>query len=514
MASGLVLAMMAQPMRRPRRKRRPRIQRNPLNIERQYAAKLRGVADSAIDEVGRRILPQLDRWSRLAGVRTDQIDDWIDELEAEFTVIRREFGRQDGQFRQLAETVATSTSTFNRVEVGRQVSGVVGGTIVPLSDDTDTIKGFVQQNVAAIKTIPEQHFARVERIIGEGFRSGRRAEALRDEIAKIGGVTKRRAQFIARDQISTLNAQLTQRRQRALGIDEYVWRTSRDERVRASHRQLEGTTQSWDSPPTVGARQVHPGEDYNCRCTPEPKIDGLEPEDTGPEDIPPPMRRRPLGRARRRPGGRAAALAGAARRRGRPATRDIPVSAEPATVAMPRTGNPVVFTAEQSLRREVAAVLDQYPELRQRATTSQRLDRLLWSWVHGTNRRASVELKKAAVAEFGLRGTAFNRHGRFVDPRDVSQSQKDLRALYRATQRDFADKGRRTVTAYRGYRADRERGAVESWSTSEAQAAKFAGPNGGIEEKQIPVDRILAIRGGPHWLDGVWGNQGEVLVLY
>ena len=60
-----------------------------------------------------------------------------------------------------------------------------------------------------------------------------------------------------------------------LGITQYIWRTSRDERVRESHLVLEGKTFSWDSPPDVG----HPGQDINCRCTAEPVIPGLEDDD-------------------------------------------------------------------------------------------------------------------------------------------------------------------------------------------------------------------------------------------
>jgi hypothetical protein len=139
----------------------------------------------------------------------------------------------------------------------------------------------------------------------------------------------------------------------------------------------------------------------------------------------------------------------------------------------------------------------------------------MWNWVHGANRKPSVELKKAAVQEFGLRGIAFDRYSRRIDPRDVSQSAKDLRKLYRDTQAFFAAQGRRKVKLYRGWRTgQRERGAVESWSTKRSEAAKFAGPDGGIEVREVPVEEILAIRGGPHWLDGVWGDQGEALVLY
>lgn len=50
----------------------------------------------------------------------------------------------------------------------------------------------------------------------------------------------------------------------------YVWRTRRDERVRASHRANDGRIFDWDDPPATG----HPGEDYGCRCRAVPYVRG------------------------------------------------------------------------------------------------------------------------------------------------------------------------------------------------------------------------------------------------
>lgn len=54
------------------------------------------------------------------------------------------------------------------------------------------------------------------------------------------------------------------------GSDGYIWRTMMDSRVRHDHSVLEGTFQSWDSPPVTNTStgdKNHPGEDYNCRCS-------------------------------------------------------------------------------------------------------------------------------------------------------------------------------------------------------------------------------------------------------
>ncbi|MEX5729044.1 hypothetical protein Ga0609869_002397 [Rhodovulum iodosum] len=55
-------------------------------------------------------------------------------------------------------------------------------------------------------------------------------------------------------------------RQRALGIEQYVWRSRDDARVRDSHADFDDRIFDWDTPPEGG----HPGQEYNCRCHAEP----------------------------------------------------------------------------------------------------------------------------------------------------------------------------------------------------------------------------------------------------
>ena len=47
-----------------------------------------------------------------------------------------------------------------------------------------------------------------------------------------------------------------------MGIDQYVWSTALDERVRHTHAVNEGVVFRWDSPPGTG----HPGYEIQCRC--------------------------------------------------------------------------------------------------------------------------------------------------------------------------------------------------------------------------------------------------------
>lgn len=130
-----------------------------------------------------------------------------------------------------------------------------------------------KENVGRITGMLDDQLDKIERILEDG--GGMRVETLAKEIRRqCIDVSDSRAEMIARDQVLTLNAQITQARQLDAGITEYVWTTSNDERVRPEHQELEGQTFSWEDPPTVG----HPGEDVLCRCVAFPVLPELDGE--------------------------------------------------------------------------------------------------------------------------------------------------------------------------------------------------------------------------------------------
>lgn len=63
----------------------------------------------------------------------------------------------------------------------------------------------------------------------------------------------------------------TRKRHEKLGINRYMWISSRDERTRKRHLDLDRTVHSWDDPPEADPdMRYHPGERNNCRCTASP----------------------------------------------------------------------------------------------------------------------------------------------------------------------------------------------------------------------------------------------------
>ena len=77
------------------------------------------------------------------------------------------------------------------------------------------------------------------------------------------------ASFIARDQIGTLQMELTRERQSQAGITKFVWRTRGDGRVRPEHAARNGKTFTW----VDGADGEFPGGPPACRCRAQAVVD-------------------------------------------------------------------------------------------------------------------------------------------------------------------------------------------------------------------------------------------------
>lgn len=282
----LIAANLA-PTRRPRRIRTARF---PLSLEREYVATARANVRAQFDLYQRLLFPRLAEIARLAGVRRDAFRQdqaaWRLLLREIIQDVGQRYGAIEGIVRDDAEEMARQMNLFNRAEISRQFRNALGVDVFAENPDlVDALEEFADRAVSNIQNTSATINSTVSNVVADGFRAGQRPADVAESIVNVLGVAENRAAFWARDIIGTLSGQLTKQRQEALGVEQYIWRTSRDELVRDSHRALEGTTQSWDEPPTVGQRQVHPGEDYNCRCSADPVIPGVDNIETSPSDV-------------------------------------------------------------------------------------------------------------------------------------------------------------------------------------------------------------------------------------
>jgi SPP1 gp7 family putative phage head morphogenesis protein len=204
--------------------------------------------------------------------------DHISQIERDLRAAAMRLAR-DPKRLVIFSRVAQSVTAHTREQWAKQVKALIGIDL-PRGDPSlvKLMERFRRENTDLIVSLAKDHIERVHAVLKEAG-SGTRVETIRKRIQEQTGAVRSRAALIARDQVLSLNAQVTQERHKAAGVTEYIWRTSRDERVRDRHRELDGTRQRYDDPPVVDVRtgrREHAGQDFQCRCTAEPIIPGFD----------------------------------------------------------------------------------------------------------------------------------------------------------------------------------------------------------------------------------------------
>lgn len=164
--------------------------------------------------------------------------------------------------RRVAESFVKNLNKVNLKAVSDQAN-YLG---VDLARSEPWVKPFlektVEKNVGYITNIQDEFTEKIENIIVSGVTNGESARQMRKKLVEQVGMSERRAQFVAVDQTGSVLGQMTAHRHQSIGIKRFRWLTSKDERVRKSHIELEGKIFAYDKPPKVGL----PGEDFRCRC--------------------------------------------------------------------------------------------------------------------------------------------------------------------------------------------------------------------------------------------------------
>lgn len=237
-----------------------------------YLTALNGVIDemhtATVDELDKLLKPQIGDSIAVA-------DGLFDRFTGGFASFSQQIKEK---ISSLAERIAQKivdeqkkSSDKQLAELLRKQTGVDLSGLMKDEDIVEVIKEAIGANVALINSIPQQYLDRVEMAVLNGLQRGDLNKTLSDELQKIHATTKSRAELIASDQLGKINSRLSQVRQQKLGITHYVWRTSRDERVRHNHRLRDGKLIAWDNPPDDG----HAGQAIRCRCVAMPYTEHL-----------------------------------------------------------------------------------------------------------------------------------------------------------------------------------------------------------------------------------------------
>lgn len=211
---------------------------------------------------------------------------------------------------RILETIAATTfTTQSKQELGVEYAADLERLILQVSPDnlnalaiSENLQRVMSESsnntVQALLREQRELVANTQLLIGEGVQRGERWETIAKSLSgSIEGDAYRsaanRAKFIARNEVTTALGEINREQQAQAGIQLYRWQTAEDERVRATHRELDQKIFTWGnaaitidgktyepaSDPTYNAgAPTIPGQPWNCRCVGLPYIIGVDDE--------------------------------------------------------------------------------------------------------------------------------------------------------------------------------------------------------------------------------------------
>ena len=249
----------------------------PITIEMQYRRVLKRLTREMNRLVRVHLYPQLPDMVAAAepfdpAIHVDVDDDWERQLNEALEKIIKGLRKPTKEALQELDNIASDTDDFNArrwQSVIRKAYGV-SPTNIDRKRYDPLLKLWAEDNAKLIMDIPAKTMRQIRNETIDALQSGKTVAQMKDIVQERMDVSDSRAQLIARDQVSKLNADLTKSRQEDSGVVKYEWSTMQDERVRDSHADCDGEIFTWDGNVSDGGVSKpdgnNPGEDYQCRC--------------------------------------------------------------------------------------------------------------------------------------------------------------------------------------------------------------------------------------------------------
>lgn len=260
----------------------------PKTIEKKYQAELINFVNVLANEINNRLIDNLEQIERQKNIELN-LDSWVDSVDEIFTALKVWGMAKASEMLAIVTLKASQIGDWNEKEFKRSIKTVVGVDPISKNQGYQTlIQSWAKENATLISSIQSNLLDDVAGVTQRGMSAGKSINDISKEIKDRYGVTKSRARLIARTEVGKLNGNLSKYRNEELGIKTYFWATSNDEKVRDSHRALNGKLCRWDDDSVysedngktwkkrtgkmfIGA----PGSTYNCRCTSRSNVSQL-----------------------------------------------------------------------------------------------------------------------------------------------------------------------------------------------------------------------------------------------
>lgn len=243
----------------------PEIHGSPA-AEMEYRKALRDILRGAKAEIEATLLPAVkaDLKRKASAVTQDMGADGEAALEGLSTVL----ARLTSAARAMMERVLRREGRRHTDKVIAQANRILGAdltAVVREEDLEDYLRAAAARNATYIRSLSEDIQKRVSAAAYDATINGSSVKNFAGRLKDEFGIVGRRADFIAQDQMAKLNSEMNELRHTQAGVTEYVWSSSRDERVRGLHRAIDGVVYQYGKP-TEAEQGLPPGRPPRCRC--------------------------------------------------------------------------------------------------------------------------------------------------------------------------------------------------------------------------------------------------------
>lgn len=255
--------------------------KTPRAVELEYYKQLKQLANEMKKDINETILPILENVS-LDSKYTKDVG--VTDLLSALNILQGKYSNTFAFASRVANSVVSRLLNMGNDKFRKTLESAYGvdvGRMINQNKLNDLVALQRRKQEVLIKSIPAQFFNQIEMIIQNGVSGNKTYKDIAKEIKGISGISSvygkldSRIKTIARNEISTINANLNNARAESAGITRATWQTSGDERVRGinpkdsqDHESLDG--EEFDI--KVGLRDprsgemVTPGSEINCRC--------------------------------------------------------------------------------------------------------------------------------------------------------------------------------------------------------------------------------------------------------
>ena len=193
---------------------------------------------------------------------------------------------------EIADRMMSGVDKAAQATLSQSLKEVSGGITLKTDKMPAALKQAAKastiENVALIKSIGQTYHTQIEGAVMRSLQPGGRGMAdVRDALEKYKGITDKRKDLIARDQVRKVSSAIYKERAQSAGIKSFRWlHSGGSSEPRPDHVAMSGNIYRYDNLPIVNPKTGErglPGTQISCKCVQLPILEWAPEEE--PEDI-------------------------------------------------------------------------------------------------------------------------------------------------------------------------------------------------------------------------------------